>query len=239
MYTSDEKLTANIPVIVYKRFEKLQQQIARCQRMTERLGEPRCLARNRALLAQAKRHLRNTMLRNIRQANWSWEQRCEVFYVQTPARTTVPSFTDSMLVQLGDPAASIHIRGDADKLPPDERLDRLIAACGVKLVIVDDFQHLLNIDTEKQKRAVSDWLKVRIKKTRVPFMIVGITGKVTEVLKFNPQLSRLFALSKVLDPFSLSRDQPAEWNNAEAENFAEFDYFIRCAQFLYFSLTHH
>lgn len=61
-------------------------------------------------------------------------------------------------------------------------------------------------------------------------MIVGIAGKVAEVLDYNQQLSRLFALRESLEPFQLSNASPDRWEQEDAESFREFDYFVSCAQ---------
>jgi hypothetical protein len=135
-----------------------------------------------------------------------------------------------MLSQLGDPAAKLRLSVSGSQARLDDRLDGLICDCGVKLVIVDDFQHLLNIDTDHQRKAVSDWLKVRIKNTGVTFVIVGIPGQIERVLDFNPQLSRLFAMREKLDPFVVSLNLSSQWKRSDEESFGEMDYFVRCIE---------
>jgi hypothetical protein len=73
--------------------------------------------------------------------------------------------------------------------------------CQVELVILDDFHHLIDKATNRILEQVSDWLKVLIKETGIPFLVVGIEGKVERILEANAQLSRLFAVRQTLQPF--------------------------------------
>lgn len=66
---------------------------------------------------------------------------------------------------------------------------------------------------------VSDWLKVLIKETVVPFLVVGIEGRVEQILQANVQLARLFAIREKLAPF--------QWNPHDAATVKEFASFIK------------
>ena len=83
----------------------------------------------------------------------------------------------------------------------NSRLIQYIKHCQVQLVILDDFHHLIDKETNRVLETVSDWLKVLIKETGVMFLVVGIEGKVEQILEANPQLSRLFAVRETLEPF--------------------------------------
>ena len=122
--------------------------------------------------------------------------RIPVFYVETPSPVTVKGMAATMLAQLGDPAAH-----SGTLWAMNFRLVRLMKACGVELVILDDFHHLIDKETNRILEQVSDWLKVLIKETCIPFLVVGIEGKVNCILEANAQLSRLFAARQTLAPF--------------------------------------
>jgi len=94
--------------------------------------------------------------------------------------------------------------------------------CGVELVILDDFHHLIDQETDRILEQVSDWLKVLIKETRIPFLVVGIDGKVERILEANAQLSRLFAVRQKLEPFHCD---PADESSIE-----EFGLFVQYAE---------
>jgi hypothetical protein len=95
-------------------------------------------------------------------------------------------------------------------------------ACQVQLVILDDFHHLIDQETNRILETVSDWLKVLIKETNVPFLVVGIEGKVAHILKANEQLSRLFAVREKLQPF--------HWDLTDAESVKAFAAFLKYAE---------
>jgi hypothetical protein len=107
-----------------------------------------------------------------------------------------------MLEQLGDPAAHIGTIGSLNS-----RLIHLLNAFQVELVILDDFHHLIDTETDRVLAKVSDWLKVLIKETGIPFLVVGIEGKVERILQANAQLSRLFAARETLTPFAWLPEQ--------------------------------
>jgi hypothetical protein len=63
-------------------------------------------------------------------------------------------------------------------------------------------------------------LKMLIKQTGVPFVVVGIEGKVSRILKANAQLSRLFACREKLEPFT--------WG--DGKSIQEFSLFVQYAE---------
>jgi hypothetical protein len=69
---------------------------------------------------------------------------------------------------------------------------------------------------------VSDWLKVLIKETGLPFLVVGIEDTVEQILDVNPQLSRLFAAREELEPFA--------WDLADKTCVGEFAQFVTYAE---------
>jgi hypothetical protein len=101
-------------------------------------------------------------------------------------------------------------------------LIHLIRECRVELVILDDFQHLIDSEADKLLAKVSNWLKVLIKKTGVPFLVIGIKGKVEVILEANSQLSHLFAVREELTRF--------RWELAEPDKIQEFADFIRATE---------
>jgi hypothetical protein len=119
-----------------------------------------------------------------------------------------------MLEALGDPAAH---KGPLWSM--NSRLIQYLRLCKVQLVILDDFHHLIDKETNRVLETVSDWLKVLIKETNVPFLVVGIEGRVEQILQANSQLSRLFAVREKLEPF--------QWNPADETTIKEFASFIK------------
>jgi hypothetical protein len=216
MTSNPETLLTGAPFIPHRRFMELSNEIARCQRMTARCGEPYCMSLEGATGA-GKTRLAKSYLNQHPPYETEQGIMRPVFYMVTPAETTVKGLAEQMLFALGDPAAH---KGTGTQM--DSRLDHLIGACGVDLIILDDFHHLLNISTERRLKAVSDWLKVRIKNTGKTFLIVGIEGEIAKVLTYSPQLARLFAARTTLEPFP--------WDPTQPDPIVEFDLFVRLAE---------
>jgi hypothetical protein len=143
--------------------------------------------------------------------------RIPVLYLETPSPSTTKGMAAEMLEALGDPAAH---RGTQWYM--NSRLITLLRACRVELVILDDFQHLVNADTDRVLKSVSEWLKVTIKNSCIPFIVTGVSGQIEKILRENDQLSRLFATREELLPFAWHRERVAEC--------ADFIEFVRCAE---------
>jgi hypothetical protein len=143
--------------------------------------------------------------------------RVPILYLETPAPITTKGMAASLLEALGDPAAH-----QGTQWSMNSRLITLLRACQVELVILDDFQHLVDADTDRVLKTVSEWLKVTIKNSGIPFVVVGISGAIEKILRENSQLSRLFASREELLPFT--------WERARAAECADFVEFVRCAE---------
>lgn len=122
--------------------------------------------------------------------------------METPHPVTVKGMAAAMLDTLGDPHPH---QGTLAAM--NSRLVNFIRDCEVGLVILDDFHHLIDKQTNRVLRDVSEWLKVQIKLTGIPYLVVGIEGEVERILKANSQLSRLFIREK-LQPFAWDATRP-------------------------------
>lgn len=184
-----------IPIIRYPRFKQLSRLFWQCAEMTERTGEPQCMA-----LEGQPGVGKSTLVQDVLRAYPRLETRAgthiPVFYMMIPSPATVKSVASVCLVELGDPAGQ-----KGPQWSMDQRLRILLPGCGVRLAILDDFHHLIDRDRNRVIETVSDWLKVLIKTTRVTFVVTGLEGSIDQILDSNPQLSRLFAIRETLRPF--------------------------------------
>jgi Cdc6-like AAA superfamily ATPase len=209
-------------VILHRQFETIFHEIGRCQEMTRRSGEAHCLSLEGATGA-GKTQLAKAYAQQYPAYETDEVSMRPVFYVDVPAQITVKRLSEYLLHHLNDPFTQGHVT----QSELDARLDGLIRTCVSHLVILDDFHHLVNVDTPRRRDAVSDWLKVRIKNTQVPFLVISIENRVQEILEHNPQLSRLFASRRQLEPFAYDR-MDAKFS----EQRIEFDYFVRQAEYV-------
>lgn len=179
-------------IVQHPRFQELHDKIAECLEATAEDGETGVG--------------KTTLVRNYETAYPRFETRLgtqvPVLYLETPHPITVKGMTSAMLHALGDPRA---FKGTQPEM--NARLQGFLADCGTRLVILDDFHHLIDKQTNYILRDVSEWLKVLIKNTGIVYIVVGIEGETERILKANPQLSRLFVREQ-LRPFSWQVDNP-------------------------------
>lgn len=204
---------AGTALIEYPRFRELHREILRCQQISQCLGEPQCMSLE-GVTGTGKTTLVQAYAHSFARTETAAGTRIPVFYLGVPSPVTIRDLAQVALRQLGDPA---YDRGTRAALTL--RLVGLIHDCGVELVILDDFQHLIDSRTNHILAQVSDWLKVLIKDTGVPFLVVGISGRVEVILEANPQLSRLFAAREKLEPL------PWDWTREQTIH--EFSHFVR------------
>lgn len=212
---SENKMTlldkAQTMLIRYPRFEELHQSIQECVVMSRQAGEPHCLSLE-GVTGAGKSTLIRTYLQVFPRYETETGTQIPVFYIATPSPVTVKGMAATMLAAMGDPAAH---RGALWSI--NARLIHFLKTCGVEMVILDDFQHLVDAKTNRILQEVSDWLKTVIKETNIPFLVTGLEGEIEPILQSNSQLSRLFAARERLEPFT--------WNNddvASQQNFARF-----------------
>ncbi|MBP8060092.1 MAG: TniB family NTP-binding protein [Chloroflexi bacterium] len=207
---------AQTMLIRYPRFEELHQSIRECLVMSHYAGEPHCMSLE-GVTGAGKSTLINTYLAAFPRYETETGSQIPIFYVPTPSPVTVKGMAATMLAALGDPAA---YQGALWTM--NTRLIHFLKVCRVQLVILDDFQHLVDAQTNRVLREVSNWLKTLIKETRLPFLVTGIEGEVVPILETNSQLSRLFAARETLEPFA--------WDNQDPQTQQNFARFVHYAE---------
>ena len=207
---------AHAALIRYPRFNELHADIQRCRALSDLAGEPQCMILE-GMTGTGKSTLVRTYANLFTRYDTASGTKIPVLYLETPSPVTVKGMAARMLEVLGDPAAH---KGALWSM--NSRLTHFIQACEVQIVILDDFHHLIDKETNRVLETVSDWLKVLIKETNVPFLVIGIEGKVDLILQANRQLSRLFAVRETLEPF--------QWDPANEETLKTFAAFIHCVE---------
>lgn len=200
------------PIIRYKRYLELIEEIRKCQEQTRLAGESCCMAIEGEPGA-GKSTLVKDYVASFPHRETETGDEIPVLYVKTPSPVTVKGMASFMLKELGDP---IWDKGSQTQL--EVRLVGLVKDCKVEVVVIDDFNHLIDLETQHILNKVANWLKVVIKETEVTFVVVSITGKVDLILEENQQLSRLFLAPFVLNPF--------QWDTNERGTIDEFNSFV-------------
>lgn len=122
---------------------------------------------------------------------------------RVPSKATDNNLATALLLKLEDPAAD---KGTA--FNRTMRLYRFIRACGVRLIILDEFQHFVDKDSWRVLKNVSDWLKNLIDEIGVPIVLIGMPYAV-EILDApgNEQLQRRFSVRSSIEPFGWDTDE--------------------------------
>ena len=117
---------------------------------------------------------------------------CEV-----PSPTSVKGLVTTLLGCLGvqDPE-----RGTT--VTQTERLIRLIQSLGIEMLILDEFQHLVERRSNEVIEGVADWLKVIINRMQIPVILVGLPDSESVFAKDDRgQLRRRFTKQMKIEPF--------------------------------------
>jgi hypothetical protein len=201
-----------LALIHYPRFEELHREIQFCQRMSKIAGEPQCMSLEGPSGA-GKSTLVKAYAASFPATETPQGRHIPVLCLEVPSPVGIRDFASVALSHLGDPAYEKGTRASMTM-----RLIGLIQDCGIELVILDEFHHLIDKKTNHILHEVSDWLKYIIKQSGVPFLVVGIEGNVEIILRANPQLSRLFATRETLQPFA--------WDPARPETMQDLARFV-------------
>lgn len=124
-------------------------------------------------------------------------------YISVPTKASIKGTAAALLTTLGDPNA-----GRGTQWNMVERLHKLITECQVRMIFVDEFQHIVDKETQRVLHAVADFLKDLINQTHVPMVLIGRLGEAEPVLRVNPQLDRRVGTPLILKPFEWDRERP-------------------------------
>lgn len=108
-----------------------------------------------------------------------------LLYLEVPARSTIPRLCGEMLKAIGLP---FQIAGDDG----ETALITLIKACKIKLVVLDEVNHLVERGKSRTHYNVGDWVKQISHKAGASFLLAG-TSRSARLLKTNEQLGDRFA----------------------------------------------
>lgn len=127
------------------------------------------------------------------------------FYSSVPSPSTIKSLAANLLESLGDPFPK---KGSAHVLT--SRLNTLLKQCQTKIILLDEFHHLLLEGSVNEKRThkICNWLKSLINNTGVMVCLVG-TPSCEALVNFDSQMSRRFMHRYKLTPLHIgTSDEP-------------------------------
>lgn len=133
-----------------------------------------------------------------------------VLFVTCPTKATEKGLVEKMLSRLGDTEA-----GRGTLTSQTIRLCNYIDNCETEEIIIDEFQHFQDRDSNHILKNVANYLKEIIIETRKPMILTGMPYSVA-ILDDNPQLNRRFKRAS-LDPLEWKPPQNKKENNSESE----------------------
>lgn len=120
-----------------------------------------------------------------------------VLHIELPDNAKPVDAARELLLEMGDPLALY----DTDLARLTKKLTNLIPLVGVRLIIIDEFQHLVEERSNRVLTQVGNWLKMILNKTKCPIVLFGMPySKV--VLQANSQLQGRFSIQVELRPFT-------------------------------------
>ncbi len=170
-------------------------------------GSPHCLA----ILGEAgvgKTTLARSWIRTAQQPASEERQRQPYRYISLPAQATPKAILASLLVELGD---TVPLRGAEWAMM--ERLQRALRTSPVRMLFIDDMQHLLNRDTQRIRYSCVEMLEHIIAQTGISMVFLGLR-ETEPIFSVSPRLEQLVGTPRILRPF--------EWNHENAATIQEF-----------------
>lgn len=191
--------------ITFPRLNRVCSLIEHCHQYSKIAAEPECLlitgqqgaGKTTLLRGYARRYPRRAMREGIS---------VPVLDAAIPVPATVKHLVTELLSALSDP-----VPDKGTVVTQTQRLKRLIGECRVELIILDEFQHFIDRDSNVILVTVSNWLKDLLNQTGVPMVLIGMPYAEV-IFHANAQLERRFAMRASLDPFGWQTvERQTEW----------------------------
>jgi hypothetical protein len=195
--------------ILHPSFERCLNKIEECRKDSKMSAEPFCM-----LITGEPGVGKTTLCKEYEKLHPRMEldekTLIPVLLARIPIPATPKNLVSILLTALGDPIADKGTTYNQTK-----RLIKFLKECAVELIILDEFQHFIDQDSDKILYTISDWLKQLINETEIPIILVGLAQSVN-VLKANSQLKRRFSMKEGLTNFKWIKK--SDNNKSEAEN---------------------
>jgi hypothetical protein len=200
--------------VAYPRSDEILSRIKHCHHYSLTSAEPECM-----LIKGDTRTGKTTLYRRYEQQYPRVVTKeitiIPVLSATIPVPATPKSLVTKLLVKMGDPLAH-----SGTIISQTFRLYEVLKRCKVRLIILDEFQHFIDRDSNKILQTISDWLKELLNETRIPIVLIGMPN-CDQILEANSQLRRRFAIREKLEPFGWEHDDP-QVKKQMRENFRRF-----------------
>jgi len=181
-------------LIMSPRFTRVKEKISHCHNHSKIAAEPECLLIT-GWQGAGKTTLWQDYARAFPRHITDSGVIVPVLATSIPVPATVKGLSTQLLWALGDPRAE-----KGTKITQTLRLLGLAKDCEVELVILDEFQHFIDRDSNTILDTTADWLKNCINISGKPFVLMGMPY-CDIILRANAQLERRFTMRVSLEPF--------------------------------------
>lgn len=185
-------------IVQYPKMERIHKKMDECIISPQYSDLPECMS-----ILGPSRAGKTTILKKFMEKYPDIEDeegiRKQILYCEVPCPPAIGNLPTALLYALGDPFYNKG-RNTAERTL---RLERLIQDCNIKMIILDEVQHLVEGTTPKLQRQASDWFKNIINKTRVPMIFSGLdSGSI--IFEINSQLKSRVLNNYRIAPFRIT-----------------------------------
>ena len=125
-----------------------------------------------------------------------------ILFTTLPENASPETASKQLLYDLGDPL----FYDSKDPSLLRSKVTRLLEKCNVKLIVIDEFQHMIERGTSRVIHRTTDWLKLLISLNKAPIVVFGMPYSEV-ILKDNSQLSERLSARFHLAPFRVVDSQ--------------------------------
>lgn len=119
-----------------------------------------------------------------------------ILYVKVPPRLKTPkALASKILGEMGDLFAN---SGTDEEL--GRRIVQFVRDCQTEMIILDEFQHLIDRDTQNVLATASDWLKLLTEELNIPVILCGLPES-EAIFEYNEQIDGRYPRRIILEPF--------------------------------------
>lgn len=173
----------------------------RCRELSDFESEPICMMVYGASGVGKTTIIKKYLKQNQRESETHGDT-VPALHIELPDNAKPVDVARELLLEMGDPLALY----ETDLTRLTKKITDLIPVVGVKLIIIDEFQHLVEERSNRVLTQVGNWLKMVINRTKCPVALFGMPySKV--VLKANSQLHGRFSIQFELRPFIYQRGE--------------------------------
>jgi type II secretory pathway predicted ATPase ExeA len=126
---------------------------------------------------------------------------CTVLHINTPPSATIKDVLSELLFALNDPAPD---KGTERAM--NQRFRKLAKELQVELIVLDEVQHLLKHNAQKDTRTVSNFIKNLMSDLQIPVVLCGLE-EASQIGSGHAEFKRRFAATCLLSPFGIITDE--------------------------------